>query len=129
MLPYHRLSSKLIQRCHFFSLSFAQGAVERVHGAIETAFVFLISAIGGNLLSALFMPNSISVGASGGIFGLLGFCVADIVANWKLMTLRDDHGEHKFPYRPVFFWLGVDVLLTVIVGLTPFIDNFVSFSI
>lgn len=35
--------------------------------------VFLLSALGGGLLSAYFMPEGISIGASGGIVGLIGY--------------------------------------------------------
>ena len=37
------------------------------------AIVFLLSALGGGLLSLVLMPNGISVGASGGIVGLIGY--------------------------------------------------------
>lgn len=37
------------------------------------AIVFLLSAIGGGVLSLIFMPHDTSVGASGGIVGLIGY--------------------------------------------------------
>ena len=37
------------------------------------AIVFLLSAIGGGLLSLALQPNAISVGASGGIVGLVSY--------------------------------------------------------
>jgi membrane associated rhomboid family serine protease len=37
------------------------------------AIVFLLSAIGGGLLSLAFQPDAISVGASGGIVGLVSY--------------------------------------------------------
>ena len=37
------------------------------------AIVFVLSCIGGGLLSLYFLPESVSVGASGGIVGLLGY--------------------------------------------------------
>jgi membrane associated rhomboid family serine protease len=37
------------------------------------AIVFLLSAIGGGLLSLIFLPDIPSIGASGGIVGLLGY--------------------------------------------------------
>jgi len=108
---------------NMFALWYVGVAVERIHGTAETAFVFLISAVGGNLLSALFMPHTISVGASGGIFGLLGTCLADVFVNWDLITIREDEKRYRFPYAWVFFWLFVEVLITIVAGLTPYIDN------
>ena len=37
------------------------------------AIVFLLAVIGGGLMSLAFMPDGISVGASGGIVGLVGY--------------------------------------------------------
>ncbi len=37
------------------------------------ASVFMLSAIGGGLLSLIFMPDGVSVGASGGILGLVSY--------------------------------------------------------
>jgi rhomboid protease GluP len=39
----------------------------------HTAIVFLLACVGGNVLSLYFLPDTISVGASGGIVGLLGY--------------------------------------------------------
>jgi len=38
---------------------------------------------GGTILSAIFLPDYITVGASGGIFGLIGGCIADIIVSKK----------------------------------------------
>ena len=46
---------------------------ENLYGHIKTLIIFIYSGIVGNLLSLLFMgENTISVGASGAIFGLMG---------------------------------------------------------
>jgi membrane associated rhomboid family serine protease len=50
--------------------------VEQNHGSKATAFIFFISSIGANVISATFMPEYVTVGASGGIFGLIGCCVS-----------------------------------------------------
>lgn len=46
---------------------------ELLSNRAHLAIVFLLSAIGGGLLSLIFMPNGVSVGASGGIVGLIGY--------------------------------------------------------
>lgn len=46
---------------------------ELLSNKAHLATVFLLSAIGGGLLSLYFIPNGISVGASGGIVGLIGY--------------------------------------------------------
>jgi membrane associated rhomboid family serine protease len=47
--------------------------VEMLSNRAHLALVFLLSCIGGGLLSLYFLPGIPSVGASGGIVGLLGY--------------------------------------------------------
>ena len=47
--------------------------IEYVANRAHLAIVFLLAVIGGGLLSLIFMPSGISVGASGGIMGLVGY--------------------------------------------------------
>ncbi len=46
---------------------------EMLSNRAHLAIVFLLSAIGGGFLSLIFAPDGISVGASGGIVGLIGY--------------------------------------------------------
>lgn len=46
---------------------------EMLTNRAHLAIVFLLSAIGGGLLSLAFAPTGVSVGASGGIVGLIGY--------------------------------------------------------
>jgi membrane associated rhomboid family serine protease len=96
--------------------------VERMHGTFEVALVYCFAGIGGNVLSALFLTNAISVGSSGGIFGIIGLCTSDIIVNWELIRIQDK--EHPFSYTCVFSWLAFEVLLNICIGLTPYVDNF-----
>lgn len=129
---WYRLLTAIIVHAGFihyavnmFVLWFLGRAVERVHGSIMTAVVFIVSAVGGNVASALFMPDAISVGASGGLFSLVGICLADICVNWDLITLRDPQKqEHGFQYGWIIFWLAFDIAIMVVFGLIPYIDNF-----
>lgn len=47
--------------------------IETLSNRAHVAIVFLLAAIGGSILSLIFMPDGVSVGASGGIVGLLGY--------------------------------------------------------
>ena len=61
----------VVMNCYAF-LMFGR-LVELLSNRAHLAIVFLLSCIGGGLLSLYFVPNGISVGASGGIVGLLGY--------------------------------------------------------
>ena len=114
---------------HYFlnmlALWFIGSAVEKSHGFIPALVLFTIPAIGGTVLSAIFLPEYISVGASGGIFGLIGACLSDIVMNWNLIfsnfTTEDDSRNMHFIVLVLLF---LDILLNGLLVLTPFVDNF-----
>jgi membrane associated rhomboid family serine protease len=110
---------------NMFAIWLLGTAVECVHGSMETAAVFMLAGVGGNLASAVFAPNTVSVGASGGIFGLLGICLADVLTNWDLLAITSNKSDYNhFPHGRAVFWLIVDVVLSLCIGLTPYVDNF-----
>lgn len=47
--------------------------MEFLSNRAHVAIVFLLAVVGGGLLSLVFMPDGTSVGASGGIMGLIGY--------------------------------------------------------
>jgi len=47
--------------------------LETLSNRAHLAIIFLLSAIGGGILSLIFLPGSPSIGASGGIVGFLGY--------------------------------------------------------
>ena len=57
---------------NMYALKIIGSEVEYVYGKIKYIVIYLISSLGGSIFSYLFNANSISVGASGAIFGLLG---------------------------------------------------------
>jgi membrane associated rhomboid family serine protease/uncharacterized membrane protein YgcG len=100
------------------------GAVEQSHGFASAAVMFIIPAVGGNILSAICLPQYISVGASGGIFGLIGGCLADITLNWNLLFLKTTtDGKSRTRHIMVLLWLGFDVIVNCLLGLTPFVGK------
>lgn len=110
---------------NMLALWFVGSAVEQNHGSLAAAIIYVIPAIGGNILSAIFLPEYISVGASGGIFGLIGACIADIVLNWSLLFSKNvTDSKGKIKHISILIWLLLDIVFNSILGLTPFVDNF-----
>ncbi len=61
----------VIMNCYAF-YSFGK-IVEMLSNRAHLAIVFLLAAIGGGFLSLIFAPDGLSVGASGGIVGVVGY--------------------------------------------------------
>lgn len=110
---------------NMFALFFVGKAVEQIHGFFPAVVQFVVPAIGGIILSAIFLPEYITVGASGGIFGLIGACISDIIMNWGLLfnEFVNERGA-RLSHAKVLIVLAVDIAVNCILGLTPFIDNF-----
>lgn len=58
--------------CNMYSLYIIGKEVENVFGKVKYLIIYLLSGIAGSILSLAFNHNTISAGASGAIFGLLG---------------------------------------------------------
>lgn len=61
---------------NMYSLYIIGPQIEQIYGAKKYLIIYLISCITASLASYLMNPNGISVGASGGIFGLMGALLA-----------------------------------------------------
>ncbi|CAF1099474.1 unnamed protein product [Adineta steineri] len=51
--------------------------LERKYGTKTFAICYILFGFSGNVMSALIAPKSVSVGASGAVYGLLFFCIID----------------------------------------------------
>lgn len=111
---------------NMLALWFVGSAIEQSHGFVNAAIAFIIAGVGGTVLSALFLPQYVSVGASGGIFGFIGMCISDICVNWNLLFVKqsDEDKDNRFRHAMVIIWLVVDIVINCLIGLTPFVDNF-----
>ena len=58
--------------CNMYSLYIIDREVENLFGKIKYIIIFILSGIFGSIMSLAFTHNTISAGASGAIFGLLG---------------------------------------------------------
>lgn len=88
--------------------------LEQEFGFLRIGLVYLLSGLGGSLLSSLFNRHLISVGASGALFGLLGATLAELVTNWSIYTRR----------CTALFSLLFIVAINLAFGLMPYVDNF-----
>ncbi|KAL6070212.1 Rho1-Guanine Exchange Factor-like protein [Balamuthia mandrillaris] len=62
--------------------------MEREWGVLRFFALYTVSAVGGNLMSCLLRPGSISVGASTALMGLLGGNLTKIVLEWHNLDPR-----------------------------------------
>jgi len=89
--------------------------LEKQHGTIRIGLIYILSGFGGNLLSGIFLPTQIQVGASGALYGLLGVLLSDLIQNWKII---------QRPWVALIGFLAV-VLISLATGLLPIsTDNF-----
>lgn len=88
--------------------------VETLSNHAHVALVFLLSAIGGDILSIILMPQGASVGASGGIVGLLGYLVV--------------YGFRRKQFLPPDFirsmLINTGILIVFGLGFYQIIDNY-----
>lgn len=88
--------------------------IEASLGPFKTAFIYIMSGIGGNMASAIFLPNLPEVGASSSIFGLVAVYFVDLIVNWKLHARRVQN----------LIVLSVTTAISFGMGFFPHIDNF-----
>lgn len=80
--------------------------IEGVMGHVKYLMFFLLSGIGGNIVTYFFNFDSISAGASGSLFGILG----------AFVYLIQHHGNMITPEgrKSIFKLLGINLALTLI---------------
>jgi rhomboid protease GluP len=98
-----------------YALNLFGREVEGLFGSFRFAVIYFLSGIGGSLLSFAFSP-SVSAGASGAIFGVIGAMAAFLIRNRN--TLGAQGRQHL---QSLVFMIGINLFL----GTTlPGIDNF-----
>ncbi|GEP19330.1 rhomboid family intramembrane serine protease [Pediococcus argentinicus] len=84
-------------------LYFIGRILERVIGHFKFFIIYMLSGIFGNLISIqLSNPNTVSIGASGAIFGIIGI--------WLMLA-------EQYPNQPLFRGMGQQMLLFIGLGL------------
>ncbi|MEQ1564876.1 MAG: rhomboid family intramembrane serine protease [Myxococcota bacterium] len=83
--------------------------LERALGRTNLAVVFGASVVGGSTLSAWFSPYTFSIGASGGVFGMVAASVVFGLVHPELLPARGRRwfGLALLPYLVLMFWSGL----------------------
>ncbi len=86
---------------------------EKIFGPFVLTSIYLLTAIGGGLLSIAWAPTQVSAGASAAILGIAGATVSVV---W--------FGKLKLPSTQLFYLrMIVFILYVLISGLSPGVDN------
>lgn len=88
--------------------------LEQQFGFMKIGLIYLLSGFGGSVLSSIFIRNSISVGASSALFGLLGAMISELLTNWTIYSNK----------VMASLTLLVMIAINLAIGLLPRVDNF-----
>ncbi|XP_044477285.1 RHOMBOID-like protein 1 isoform X2 [Mangifera indica] len=99
---------------NMLSLLFIGIRLEQEFGFVRIGLLYVISGFGGGIISALFLRQSISVGASGALFGLLGAMLSELIANWTIYA-------NKFAAMLTLIFI---ITVNLAMGILPHVDNF-----
>ncbi|OMO79444.1 Peptidase S54, rhomboid [Corchorus capsularis] len=99
---------------NMLSLVFIGIRLEQQFGFLRVGLIYLLSGLGGSILSSLFIQKNISVGASGALFGLLGAMLSELLTNWSIYSNK----------AAALITLVVIIVINLAVGILPHVDNF-----
>ena len=102
-----------------FALLFAGKVVEKKIGSLPYLLLYHVIAVVNAILMCWIFPDSMSVGASAGIFGMIGIVC---VMKWK----KDDICSEKLK-KGELIYIIVFSILSLLLGLESFVTHFVAF--
>lgn len=91
--------------------------LERSWGAGVWLAVFVLSGVWSAAASAVFLPNTIGVGASGSIMGFLGAWMVQLLVEWGRGDANEQH-QRSVQFVMVF----VNILIVLSFSAVPYID-------
>ena len=104
---------------NIFSLLFVGKVVEKKIGSLSYLLLYHVIAVANAIIMCLIFPNSISVGASAGIFGMIGVLC---VMKWKKdVVCNENLKKGELIYIIVFSGLSL------FLGLESFVTHLVAF--
>ncbi len=102
-----------------FALLFAGKVVEKRIGSLPCVLLYHAIAVVNAIIMCLIFPDSISVGASAGIFGMIGILC---VMKWEKDPVCNENLK-----KGEFIYIIVFSVLSLLLGLESFVTHFVAF--
>lgn len=137
-IPLHRLLFRILQLLVtiIFQL-FILRDVERLAGCLRVAVIYTASGVIGNLGSAIFLPYQAEVGPMGSQFGIIACLFVEMFHAWSVLLTNNDETirflTSNFKKREIYqnpcfvlFKLLACLLLLILIGFLPMIDNFAN---
>lgn len=105
----HLLINFLIQAAIAFQ-------IERIWAFFRIGPIFLFAGLGGNLLTAMFLPHVNSIGSTPALTGMMGAMLANQIINFRSLAK---------PFRGLILQI-VQIVFFVLLGFLPIFDNFAN---
>ena len=102
-----------------FALLFAGKVVEKKIGSLPYLLLYHVIAVVNASIMCFIFPNSISVGASAGIFGMIGVLC---VMKWKKDPICNESLK-----KGAYIYIIVFSALSLLLGLESFVTHLVAF--
>lgn len=93
------------------------GYLNMIYGTPKWFFIYFISGIFGEMMSCIFLPGTVGVGASGAIMGMLSSWVVWIIFRWKKIP-----HECKSQRNCQLFIVVAAVVVTIATSFQPNVD-------
>ena len=87
--------------------------IERTIGWLRVGLIYIISGVGGNIVSGVFAPYEVNGGSTPAIFGMLGVLYVELFQFWQIV----DRAWLELIKLTSF------VIILLFLGTFPFIDN------
>ncbi|KAK1371874.1 RHOMBOID-like protein [Heracleum sosnowskyi] len=99
---------------NLISVLFVGLHLEQEFGPLRIGVIYLLSAITGSMVAALFLQDKPTVTSSGALFGLLGTMLSALIQNWKIYSKKSE----------AFGIFYLILVINILLGLLPYINNF-----
>ncbi|XP_063948670.1 inactive RHOMBOID-like protein 8 [Daucus carota subsp. sativus] len=88
--------------------------LEQEFGPVRIGVIYILSAITGNMVAALFLQDRPTVTSSATLFGLLGTMLSGLIQNWAIYSRKNE----------ALRIFSLILVINLVLGLLPYVNNF-----